>query len=158
MHTQDQMGHWQTLSPAKIWNTKRDLTLIYCMHKQMVNLIWVHTWTLIYVPMKLDDTSHIVIQHFYSYWCWDPLCGYDSSLQAGKETQAKAQPYHSHHSYVDFFTLLLRFRISLPGMQPWAIYFIQTIHLYFSGLTVPQTGPAFLKFHSITPLPRTNMF
>ena len=97
--------------------------------------------------MKLDDTSHIVIQHFFLYQCLDPLHGCDCSLQAGKGTQAKAQPCHSHHLYVGFFTLLLRFRISLPGMQTWAIYFIQTMHLYFSDLTVPQAGTASLKFH-----------
>ena len=56
--------------------------------------------------MKLDDTSHIVIQHFFLYQCLDPLHGYDWSLQAGKGTQAKVQPYHSHHLYVGFFTLL----------------------------------------------------
>ena len=45
-------------------------------------------------------------------------------------------------------TLLLRFQTHLPGMQTWAIYFIQAMHLYFSGLTVSQTGTVSLRFHS----------
>ena len=96
--------------------------------------------------MKLDDTSHIVIQHFFLYPCLDPLCGYDCFLQAGKEHRlSTAIPLTS------FICWFLHFIVKVQNQSAWhaalGIYFKQT-HLYFSGLTVPQTGTASLKFHS----------
>ena len=55
----------------------------------------------------------------------------------------------------------LHFIVEVQNWSAWhaalGYLLLQTIHLYFSGLTVPQTGPAFLKFHLMTQSPSTNM-
>ena len=82
-------------------------------------------------------------------------------VTAPYKQEKEHRPRHSHTTHIiciGFFTLLSRFRISLPGMQPWAIYFIETTQLYFSGLTVLQTGTASLKSHSNTISPEQTCF
>ena len=87
---------------------------------------------MIYVPTKLDDISHIVIQYFLLFQCWDPLCGYGCSPQAGTGTQAKAQPYHSQHSYVGFSLYCWGSELVCLACRPGPLYCIHTTNLYFS--------------------------
>ena len=123
--------------------------LIYCTCKNRLIQIE-YAWALYYVPVKLDDLSHIVIQHFFLFWCWDPLCGYDCSPQVGTGRQAKAQPYHSQHLYVGFSLdcwgskpICLACR---PG--PFTLYILLTSTSVV--ITVSQTGTASQKSHSNT--------
>ena len=109
-------------------------------------------------PMKLDDLSHIVIQHFFSFWCWNPVLGYDCSPQAGIGTQAKAQPYHSHHLYV-VSHLIVEIQNCLPGMLDLGHYTLYILHTSISvGITVSQTGTASLKSHLKNNQPRPTHF
>ena len=109
-------------------------------------------------PMKCDDLSHTVIQHFFSFQCWNPVCGYACSPQAGIGTQVKAQLYHSHHSYVGFSLDCWDSEPSAwhAGLGP--LYFIHTTYLYFSGNNSFTDETVSLKSHSKHNQPRPTHF
>ena len=99
------------------------------MRHRLIIQIW-YEWALYYVPTKPDDPSHIDIQHFFLFRCWNPEHGYDSSPWAGIGTQAMAQPYHSQHSHVGFSLDCWGSELSAWHAGAGSLYFIHTTYLY----------------------------
>ena len=114
--TQDQLGCWQMLTPAQHTKHKKGFNIIILctQNKWLIQCEYIYEhWFM--SQQKLDGISHIVIQHFFSFQCLDPLHGYEL-LPYKQEKEHRLRHTHTTHNICMWVS---HFIVEVPNPSAW---------------------------------------